>query len=157
LARTEGVGTVLELGSNIGLNLAALRQLLPAAELSAVEINAKAASELRTILPEVDLHVTSILEFRPARTWDVVFTKGVLIHIHPEKLPSVYQLMYRSSACYMLVAEYYNPAPTEVSYRGHTGKLFKRDFARQLSGSLSGSLSGRLRLHLPPRSQLSPG
>ena len=25
--------------------------------------------------------------------------------------------------------EYYNPTPIEVTYRGHAGKLFKRDFA----------------------------
>lgn len=39
LARTQGVRSVLELGSNIGLNLIPLRELLPDAQLSAVEIN----------------------------------------------------------------------------------------------------------------------
>lgn len=86
LARTQKVQSVLELGSNIGLNLMALRQLLPEAKLSAVEINERAASELKTILPSVDLHLTSILDFQPSETWDVVFTKGVLIHINPEKV-----------------------------------------------------------------------
>ena len=28
--------------------------------------------------------------------------------------------------------EYYNPTPVEVTYRGNTGKLFKRDFAGEL-------------------------
>ena len=87
LARTQQVQRVLELGSNIGLNLMALRHLLPAAKLSAVEINEKAASELQSNLPDVDLHLNSILEFQPNATWDLVFTKGVLIHINPDKLP----------------------------------------------------------------------
>lgn len=129
LASTKKVQGVLELGSNIGLNLMALRYLLPEAKLSAVEINKKAASELRANLPDVDLHVNSILEFKPNATWDLVFTKGVLIHINPDKLPHVYDLMYQASSRYLLVSEYYNPKPTEVTYRGHTGKLFKRDFA----------------------------
>ncbi len=124
--------SVLELGSNIGLNLMALRRLLPAARLSAVEINEKAAAELKAALPEVELHLSSILEFEPRGTWDLVFTKGVLIHINPDKLPIVYEVMYRSSARFVLLAEYYNPKPVEISYRGHSGKLFKRDFAGEM-------------------------
>jgi len=132
LPRTQKIQRVLELGSNIGLNLIALRQLLPEAQLSAVEINEKAASQLQVNLPEIDLHLNSILEFQPNATWDLVFIKGVLIHINPDKLPMVYELMYRASSRYLLVAEYYNPTPTEVTYRGHEGKLFKRDFAGEM-------------------------
>ena len=33
---------------------------------------------------------------------------------------------------YVLVAEYYNPTPVSVDYRGHKNKLFKRDFAGEL-------------------------
>ncbi len=137
LARTQLVQRVLELGSNIGLNLMALRHLLPKAKLSAVEINKKAASELQSNLPDVDLHVCSILDFQPEATWDLVFTKGVLIHINPDKLPIVYELMYRASSRYLLVSEYYNPKPTEITYRGHAGKLFKRDFAGEILDKFS--------------------
>jgi pseudaminic acid biosynthesis-associated methylase len=132
IARTQKVHRVLELGSNIGLNLMALRNILPTAKLSAVEINEKAAAELKSNLPDVDLHVSSILSFQPKEPWDLVFTKGVLIHINPDKLPIVYELMYRASSRYLLVSEYYNPEPTEITYRGHADKLFKRDFAGEL-------------------------
>ena len=132
LNRAGRVGSVLELGANIGLNLLAIEQLLPEATLSAVEINERAATELAENVPRIDLHVTSILEFQPAAIWDLVFTKGVLIHINPEKLSEVYELMYQCSNRYLLVSEYYNPKPTEVGYRGHAGKLFKRDFAGEL-------------------------
>lgn len=126
---TTNLQGILELGSNIGLNLMAIRQLVPTAKLSAVEINKKAATELQVNVPGVDLHLDSILEFQPNTTWDLVFTKGVLIHINPDKLPEVYDLMYRASSRYLLVCEYYNPRPVEISYRGHSSKLFKRDFA----------------------------
>jgi spore coat polysaccharide biosynthesis protein SpsF len=96
------------------------------------DINEKAAAELKAALPEVELHLSSILEFEPRGTWDLVFTKGVLIHIIPDKLPIVYEVMYRSSARFVLLAEYYNPKPVEISYRGHSGKLFKRDFAGEM-------------------------
>ena len=123
---------MLELRLEYRLNLRALRRLLPTAKLSAVEINEKAAAELQAALPDVDLHRSSILEFNPRETWDLVFTKGVLIHINPQKLPVVYELMYRCSRRFVMVAEYYNPKPVEIDYRGHAGKLFKRDFAGEI-------------------------
>lgn len=132
LARAQQVNSVLELGANIGLNLMALRQLLPGVEASAVEINEQAASELQANLPEVDVHLSSILDFEPTSTWDLVFTKGVLIHMNPDCLPTVYGLMYKSSARYILISEYYNPTPTQTVYRGHADRLFKRDFAGDL-------------------------
>ena len=42
-----GIETVIEFGSNIGINLDAYRTLLPEAHLSAVEINPKAVLELK--------------------------------------------------------------------------------------------------------------
>ena len=132
LSLTRDTKSVLELGANIGLNLVAIKPLLPRAKLSAVEINDKAAAELSRTLPDVDVHVKSIQEFQPSRTWDLVFTKGVLIHINPDTLPQVYALMHRASSRYVLVAEYYNPKPVDIVYRGETGKLFKRDFAGEI-------------------------
>jgi len=133
LRSASGISRVMEFGSNIGMNLSAIRLLLPHADLSAVEINKKAAFELKKNIPLVDLHQTSILDFTPGdRTWDLVFTKGVLIHINPDKLPEVYDRIYNSSSRYILVSEYYNPKPVEIDYRGHAGKLFKRDFAGEI-------------------------
>jgi spore coat polysaccharide biosynthesis protein SpsF len=31
-----------------------------------------------------------------------------------------------------MIAEYYNPSPTAMSYRGNSNKLFKRDFAGEM-------------------------
>lgn len=132
LERTRGVRSVLELGANIGLNLAALGQLLPEAKLTAVEINEKAAAALKSRLPGVDVRRQSLLDFEGAGTWDLAFTKGVLIHVNPEKLPRAYDVLHRCAARYVLVCEYYNPSPAEISYRGHAGKLFKRDFAGEI-------------------------
>ena len=48
--RTQTINSVLELGANIGLNLKAIRHLLPKASLSAVEINTNAVAVLRNWL-----------------------------------------------------------------------------------------------------------
>lgn len=131
LASTRGVHSILELGANIGLNLAALRWLLPNAHLSAVEINPKAAEILRQ-RGDIEVHQGSILEYRPSNSYDFVLTSGVLIHIDPDHLPAVYDLMYTASHHYICISEYYNPTPVTITYRGHDNKLFKRDFAGEL-------------------------
>lgn len=131
LPRTMGVKSLVEFGANIGMNLHAIRTLLPDVEVSAIEINQNAVSELEKF-QNISVYPESILDFTPDRTWDMVLIKGVLIHINPESLKQVYDRLYRSSNRYICVAEYYNPAPVEVLYRGHSGKLFKRDFAGEL-------------------------
>ena len=68
---------------------------------------------------------------------DLVLIKGVLIHIHPNELQNVYKLLYKASRKYICIAEYYNPSPVEVKYRGHEGKLFKRDFAGEIMEQFS--------------------
>lgn len=131
LERTVGVNSLIEFGSNIGLNLRALRQLKKSLELSAIEINQKAVAELHN-LEDIKVYHSSILEFTPDYQRDLALIKGVLIHINPDHLPQVYDLLYQSSKRYICLVEYYNPTPVEVAYRGHAGRLFKRDFAGEM-------------------------
>ena len=131
LSRTQSISSAIEFGANVGLNLKALRALIPRIELSAIEINSKAVKELKN-LGGVKVYPQSILEFEPDYQRDLVFIKGVLIHIDPESLPDVYDRMYHTSRRYITLAEYYNPTPVELVYRGNKNKLFKRDFAGEL-------------------------
>ncbi len=123
--------SILELGANIGNNLKLLHVLLPNARLTAVEINPVAAEELRQ-WGKAEVFEESILNFSPDQKYDFVFTSGVLIHINPDILDQVYQLMYSASSRHICLAEYYSPNPEEIPYRGHRGKLFRRDFAGDL-------------------------
>ncbi|HBC87166.1 MAG TPA: pseudaminic acid biosynthesis-associated methylase [Lentisphaeria bacterium] len=131
LERTRSVSSVLELGANIGLNLQAIHSLLPNASITAVEINKEAVKELRNF-DYINARHSSILDFKPSGKWDLAFTKGVLIHLNPDVLPETYDLLYKASRRYILVCEYYNPSPVEITYRGHSGRLFKRDFAGEI-------------------------
>lgn len=138
LAGTSGVTSALELGANVGLNLFAIRNLLPACSFTAVEINEK-ASELLGEIPDTEVRKGSILEFTPSQLGlhDLTFVSGVLIHIEPGHLPDVYARLYECSASYILINEYYNPTPLQVPYRGHNERLFKRDFAGELLDTYS--------------------
>ena len=133
LKQTREVSSVLEFGANIGQNLAALRNLLPQSNLAGVEINATAAAKLGEI-PHVKVIQGSFLQFSASDlgVHDLTLIAGVLIHVDPAYLPEAYTRLYECSRSYICVCEYYNPTPVEVSYRGHAGRLFKRDFAGEL-------------------------
>ena len=131
LALTKPFKSVIEFGANRGLNLTAIKQLLPDIEISAIEINPLAVEKLREI-GGIEIYHESILDFTPQGSWNFVLIKGVLIHINPNYLTQVYDRLYASSDRYICLVEYYNPSPVEVIYRGHKGKLFKRDFAGEM-------------------------
>jgi spore coat polysaccharide biosynthesis protein SpsF len=121
---------VLELGANIGMNIGPIKSLFPEVSISGVEINPKACEILKST--GCDVIEGSILDLNLDEKFDLVFTKGVLIHINPEELKKVYKTLYSNSTQYILVAEYYNPTPVSIDYRGHSDRLFKRDFAGEL-------------------------
>ena len=136
LRSANRVSSIKELGCNIGLNLKALNHLRPEYQLSGVEINHTAATEAQR-LGIASIKCGTITEPLSDPKADLTFTAGVLIHINPERLPIVYDNLVTLSSRYILVAEYYNPTPTEVNYRGHTERLFKRDFAGELIDSFN--------------------
>lgn len=128
---TGGISSVLELGCNVGMNLRALRHLLPSCELTGIEINDRAAGILEK-WGEAKVITGSIFDVDTKELYDLVFTKGVLIHINPDLLPEAYRQLYKYARKYILVAEYYNPVPVALEYRGHKDRLFKRDFAGEM-------------------------
>ena len=131
IARTQEIQSVIEFGANIGNNLKVIQTLLPGVEMRAVEINDEAVRHLNTI-EGLDINHMSILDYSSEDKFDLVFTKGVLIHINPDYLQDVYDKLYHSSKKYICIAEYYNPTPVSLDYRGHKDRLFKRDFAGEL-------------------------
>jgi len=137
LSRTQEIDSIIEFGCNIGLNLFAIKRLIPGCEVSGIEINTKAAAALKNNYEliyddKINIYSQSILDFGIDYQRDIVLTSGVLIHINPDFLQDVYQRLYDASKKYILIAEYYSPTPIEVIYRGNKGKLFKRDFAGEI-------------------------
>lgn len=124
---TSGVQSICELGANRGHNLLALQLLNPAYQLTGVELNGK-AFEILSGKRGIQAVQSSIQDFMPEQSFDLVMICGVLIHLSPDDLPAVYRKIARLSKRYILINEYYNPTPVELPYRGHAGKLFKRDF-----------------------------
>jgi pseudaminic acid biosynthesis-associated methylase len=125
---TGDIADCIEFGANIGINLRALQMLRPRLTQHAVEINRAAAEQLTTAIPAENVFCMSVLDFEPRRTFDLVLSKGMLIHINPDHLGSAYRTLHRSARRYILICEYYSPAPVAIDYRGFKDRLFKRDF-----------------------------
>ena len=132
LARATNINSCIEFGANIGMNLRALKLLHPALNLNAIEINQQAAKQLSEIIDKEGVFNGSIFDYPVVQGFDLSFIKGVLIHINPDELNAVYKKLVDSTNRYLLVAEYYNPSPVAITYRGHTNRLFKRDFAGEI-------------------------
>lgn len=132
LKQAGNISSCLEFGANIGMNLKALQLLYPGINLKGIEINADAAKSLRDIVGHKNVYEGSIFDYPLTDKVDVSLIKGVLIHINPDMLNVVYENLYQTSNRYILVCEYYNPSPVAIQYRGHTDRLFKRDFAGEM-------------------------
>lgn len=132
LQRAGKVSSVIEFGANIGMNLRALQLLYPGVEMRGVEINVDAAAELARLIGDSRVFRGSIFDFPVSEPAELALIKGVLIHINPEMLAQTYRKLYEACGRWLLVCEYYNPAPVAIPYRGHTDRLFKRDFAGEL-------------------------
>ena len=132
LRRAGPIGSCLEFGANIGLNLRALQLLYPGMAQRAIEINPVAARQLAQVVGEHNVFNGSLLDCPPQDPVDLVLIKGVLIHINPDHLNATYQQLVKASRRHVLVCEYYNPTPVAIPYRGHSDRLFKRDFAGEM-------------------------
>ena len=130
-----GVRSILEVGANVGINLHGLRRTLgPDVSLMALEPNTNAGARLRGAaelgLDRVIAGSGDSIDL-PDASVDLVFTNGVLIHVHPDSLRAVMREICRVARRWVLCSEYFSHQPVEVPYHGESGMLWKRDFGRE--------------------------
>jgi pseudaminic acid biosynthesis-associated methylase len=125
-------GSVLEIGANIGMNLKALKLLYPDIRMTAIEINKQAYEQLAKLIGKENAINSSVFDVEINEQVELTLVKGVLIHTNPDMLNELYQKIYDSSSKYIMIAEYYNPTPISIPYRGHLDRLFKRDFPGEM-------------------------
>lgn len=114
--------SILEVGAGEGANLAALANITDA-RLLAVEPNKKARRYIRHAGVWDGTAQSIPLDDNVA---DLVFTCGVLIHIHPSQLALACDEIYRVSDRHIACIEYFSSEPETKPYRGMD--LYKRDF-----------------------------
>ena len=126
------LNSVIEFGASTGENLMELLHLHSNnLSTTGVEINKQAREQMAEKTKGVVVD-SSIQNFSSDRQWDMSMTRGVLIHIPPFDLKLAYRTLYTTSRKYILIAEYYNPTPVMIPYRGQDNLLWKRDFAGEM-------------------------
>lgn len=121
------VKDILEIGSNQGKNLLALEEIGYAA--MGIEPNtlARKIAEKHELLTFPG--TATDIPFGTG-TFDLVFTAGVLIHVHPKELQASMEEIIRVSSRYVLAIEYEAKNETMVNYRGQRDMLWKRPFGK---------------------------
>jgi pseudaminic acid biosynthesis-associated methylase len=120
LNKTNNIKNLLECDCNI----------LSETEKSVIEISSQALeiAKINNIIK--NSFNGSIIDAEFKEKFDLVFTMGVLIHIHPQDLIKNMKKIFDLSKNYILIGEYFNRTPTSLKYQGEDDKLFKNDFGK---------------------------
>jgi pseudaminic acid biosynthesis-associated methylase len=137
LADIPRSASILEVGCNLGNQLILLQQM-GFKNLTGVEIHTEIVKEAQSRVPGAGVMEGSALNipFLDA-SFDLVFTSGLLIHIAPRDLPVAKNEIHRCAKNWIWGLEYYAPKMTEIPYRGHSGLLWKTDYARLYTESFA--------------------
>lgn len=129
---------ILEVGANIGLQLAFLQQM-GFGFLYGIDVNRQAIETSKTNLKNIDIIWGSALDI-PFRDnyFDLVFTSGVLIHISPDDVKTVMKEIVRCTGKYIWGFEYFSEDYSEVPYRGRSNLLWKANFPQLYLDSFKG-------------------
>jgi pseudaminic acid biosynthesis-associated methylase len=131
LQNASDISSILECGCNIGRNINFLNYLMPNVDKSIIEISSD-AYQFVTHQYKIDQSFNGPIvkaDFAPS-SFDLTFTSGVLIHIHPDELLDNMKKLYELSSRYVLMGEYFNRTPVMIEYQGEQNKLFKCDFGK---------------------------
>jgi len=119
---------ILEVGCNIGQQLRHL-QLMGFRNLFGIEIQRDAVERAKISTKDINILSGSAFDIPFKDNWfDLVFTSGVLIHIHPKDLNTALNEINRCTKQYIWGFEYFSDKCEEINYRGHDGFLWKQDF-----------------------------
>lgn len=119
---------ILEVGCNTGMQLLCL-QKMGFKNLFGIEIQEYAVELAKCNTKNINIIQSNGFDI-PFRDeyFDLVFTSGVLIHIHPDNLKNIMGEIVRCSNKFILGHEYYNKETISVNYRGNESALWKGNY-----------------------------
>lgn len=132
LEKASDIASLLECGCNIGRNIGFLNHTLPNADKSIIEISTPAFEYVQSTYDiRSSINGPIVESYLENKSFDLTFTIGVLIHIHPDDLFDNMEKLFNYSNKYILIGEYFNRTPVMLEYQGQENKLFKSDFEKR--------------------------
>ena len=121
---------ILEVGSNVGNQLLFLHKM-GFNNLYGIEINSHALECSKSRTKNISTVQGSVVDI-PFKDeyFDVVFSSGVLIHVHPKDIKKAYREIHRCTKKYIWGYEYYAEKYTEIIYRERKNLLWKANFSK---------------------------
>jgi pseudaminic acid biosynthesis-associated methylase len=121
---------ILEVGCNIGNQLRCL-QSMGFSNLYGIELQDYAVEKAKQTSKNINIIQGSIFDIPfKDQYFDLVFTSGVLIHVSPQDIDKALVEIHRVSNQYIWGFEYYSENYEGISYRGHSDKMWKTNFAK---------------------------
>jgi pseudaminic acid biosynthesis-associated methylase len=121
---------ILEVGCNVANQLRCL-QTMNYEHLYGIELQTYAVEKAKEVTKGINIIEGSAFDI-PFKDgyFDMVFTSGVLIHIHPNDIHIALDEIYRASGKYIWGFEYYADNYQEITYRDNNDKMWKTNFAQ---------------------------
>lgn len=124
------INNLLEVGCNIG-NQLRLLQSQGFKNLYGIEIYNLAVETSKQLNHDLNIINGSGFDIPFKDSYfNLVFTSGVLIHIHPRDIKNIMKEIYRTSKKYIWGVEFYHPKHIRIDYRGNKNYHWKGDFAK---------------------------
>ena len=128
------VSSALEVGTNSGRNLAAVKAANPDARVKGIDVNERAIAYARTAHPEVEFELQDANRWVEATgVWDAILTMSVLDHIPDDAINALAANMVKTAARYVVCVELWDGSEGErgpYKYSRDTCALFERHGAR---------------------------
>ena len=122
---------ILEVGSNVGNQLIALQEM-GFNNLYGIELQSYAVERSKALTKNVNIIQGSAFDIPYKDNYfDLVFTSGVLIHLHPKDISTALTEIHRCAKRYIWGFEYYAEKYTEIPYRDHKSLLWKANFSQE--------------------------
>lgn len=125
-----GLGTnrILEVGCNVGNNLSFFPSTF---EIYGLDMNENALRKARNKYPSFIFDKGSILKIPyPDSHFDLVFTRGVLIHIHQDDMIQAIKELFRVSKKWIVNLEYFGVDNKMIKWKRGDNLLWYRDMKK---------------------------
>ncbi len=123
------VQTVYECGTNLGMNLRAIRACR-ACKVQGIEINQTAVDA--AVARGLPVTQGDMLRMQAVPLWDLTMTVGVLIHMAPDQVLDAMEQVAAMSRRYVLCVEYESESGEEemIRYRDSDDLLWRRPYGK---------------------------